>query len=341
MARKIETWLAYLSDPAGLNVRWTPKPFTLGETERLRTLVEEAGRHNVRPALVRNLALLVKNEPGAVMSGEMSAVRAAIEPAIARANELRLLDVARASMLATLAREILASVAAAGLPVALVKGLDFAEAAYGGLHNRAFTDIDLLVRPDAEIELGEILARLGFKAHEPPANRVALAERKWTKTNAHGNEILVEIHTDVVHSPKLRPAMSLTYDLYASREAGGVNAASRLVLAALHGAASHLFGRLQYVVDALMIVRMGVDAGELRERARRSGAILPLATNLRLAADIYDCAACRTLEEKIGHVPWNWLERRLVTAPMALSAKSPHRWRLLPQRYLYGALMRN
>jgi hypothetical protein len=336
MTRKVESWLARLSDPIGPNAQWRPPPFSPGEGAKLEALLDEAGRHNVRPAVVRNLGLQLRDNPDSFMPDGGRA----LTELQARAADLRVQDVARAALLAHLAREILAAIAAAGLPAVLVKGLDFAEVAYGGIQNRTFSDIDLLVRPEAMDSLGVLLTGLGYSPEPIPKKRIGHTEWKWTRRNAQWGAILVELHTDLVHGPEWRGRVSLTYDLYADPVAGGISPAARMVLAALHGATSHLFGRLQYVVDGLMIARMEVDAEELRERARRSGAVLPVATMLRLAAELYGCEKSRALVGRLGTIPWGSLERRLITVAMVLSAKSPNRWRLLPQRYLYRRLLR-
>jgi putative nucleotidyltransferase-like protein len=339
VTRKIEAWLARLSDPAGLNPNWLPQAFAIEEMAQLNDLLDEAGRHNIRPVLVRNLGLVVRSAPDTLIAGAPAAIESATSALLAHANELRLLDVARAVVLADVAHDLLNLAARAGLPVALAKGADFAEAAYGGLHNRTFTDIDLLVRPDAEAAVGDILAGLGFMSQEPPLKHASRTERKWTKPHPHAGTILVEVHTDMVHTPELRRHMSLTYDAYADPAKGGVTPAARLIMAALHGATSHLFARLQYVVDGLMIARLGVDAEELAERAKLSGARLPLATNLRLAAEIYGCPHSRELFDTLQPVPWSRVERRIMTAAMVISSKGPQRWRLLPRRYLYRGLL--
>ena len=339
MTRKIEAWLARLSDPAGLNPNWLPQPFAIEEMAQLDDLLDEAGRHNIRPALVRNLGVVLRTAPDTLITGAPEAIASATSSLLAHANELRLLDVARAILLADIAYYLLDLAAKAGLPVALVKGADFAQAAYGGLHNRTFTDVDLLVRRDAEAALSDILAGLGFMSQEPPLKHANRTERKWTKPHPHAGTILVEVHTDMVHAPELRRHMSLTYDAYGDPAKGGVTPAARLIMAALHGATSHLFARLQYVVDGLMIARLGVNAKELAERAKLSGARLPLATTLRLAAEIYGCLHSRELFDALQPVPWSRVERRIMTAAMVISSKGPQRWRLLPRRYLYRGLL--
>jgi len=338
-AQQISGWLARLSDPAGLNRRWSPTAFSAGDEVHWQRFLEEAGSHNVRPVVVRNLGTQLREQSDAFMAGTGSEAAQAIETLLASANDLRLRDVSRAMILASAAREILQAIDKTSLPVALVKGVDFAEKAYGGLQMRSFSDIDLLVRPEAAEALGSVLKGLGLKAHEPPDKRIDYTERQWTWAHKHGGSLLVEVHTDVVHAPELRARQTLTYDLYADAAAGGITPASRMVLAGLHGATSHLFGRLQYVVDGLMIARMGVDPVELRGRATRSGALLPVATMLRLAWELYGCQSSRELLDGLGPVGWARLERRLISVPMVISAKSVHRWRLLPQRYIYRRLL--
>ena len=175
----------------------------------------------------------------------------------------------------------------------------------------------------------------------PKKRLLANSERQWTRSDNFGGLTVVDVHTDMVHAPELRARQTLTYDLYAAPGHGGISAASRLVLAALHGATSHLFGRLQYVVDGLMIVRMGVDPDELRERAARSGAILPVATLLRLTGELYGCEAGMELLEALQPVRWASLERRLITPAMVVSAKDRDRLRLRPQRYFYRRLLQS
>ena len=333
-------WLARLSDPAGLNDSFPCSPFPAEEPGRLQALVELAGRHNVRPSFVKNLRTQFAEAPQDLLSGDSGLQEKAETQIMEYATDLRLLDFARAALLADTARTITESTVSAGLPVVLVKGVDFAEAAYGGLHARTFSDIDLLARPDAVEELSKMLRDQGFAEVMQSAKHSLRTERQWTRADAYGGNTLVEVHTDMVHAPELRAAQTLTYDLYADPEAGGVTPAARLVLAGLHGATSHLFGRLQYVVDGLMIVRMGVDKDELAERAKRSNSKLAVATMLRLAAEIFGCCACRDLYRQLQPIPSAALERRLITAPMVVSAKDPHRWRFLPQRYLYRYLLR-
>ncbi len=125
----------------------------------------------------------------------------------------------------------------------------------------------------------------------------------------------------MVHDPKLRRRMTLTYAQYAEPDLGGITNAGRLIVAALHGAASHLFGRLQYVVDGMMVARAGVDIEELRARAAASGALLPLSTMLRLAGQIYGCEGSIRLLAGLGKAPLPLVDSLLISPGMVLAAK--------------------
>ena len=334
------TWLARLSDPAGVNSKFAPVSFDAADIVHLEALIDLAGRHNVRPVFVRNLRTQLSDDPASLLSGASELRASTTERLLNYANDRSLLDFGRAALLSDIAREIVNEIDAASLRAVLVKGLDFANVAYGGIHARTFSDIDLLVHKDAVEGVGTILRNLGFREVVVAAKRMDHTERGWTRRDAFGGITLVEVHTDMVHSPELRAAQSLTYDLYAGPQYGGITPAARLVLAGLHGATSHLFGRLQYVVDGLMIARMGVDPDELIERAKRSNASLPVVTMLRLAAEIFDCAVSRELAQRLRWIPGGRLESLLIPAPMVLSAKDTHRWRHLPQRHLYRLLLR-
>jgi hypothetical protein len=335
----VEGWLARLSDPAGLNLTWPAAPIDAGDAATLDALFFEAARHNVGLVWLARFNALLRDEPSALLKGDPSRVAGQATELMARAQATRLQLLGPVMALGTVARSLREDLT--GMPVALVKGLDFAEEAYGGVQWRGFSDIDLLVRPDAMAAVTDTLARHGFAPHAHEKQAADYTERQFVRADAHTDYLLVEVHTDLVHTPELRARMSLTYDLYADASAGGITPAARLILAALHGATSHLFGRLQYVVDGMMVARMGVDARELAARADASGALLPLRTMLRLAATIFGCEASAQVLAKLPAGRFTGLEQRLITAPMVLAAKSPHRWRLLARRYLYRRLLRS
>jgi Uncharacterised nucleotidyltransferase len=323
----LETWLARLSDPDGITDRALPAL----QPGQIDFLIDLSIRHNVQLAVLKNLIDLAKADLS--QSPDAADAKARLQSLRGR----RFAEVANNTVIANTAREVMAKMD--GLPLALVKGLDFAENAYKGVETRKFSDVDLLIDPSCEAEVNRRLTDLGYVLFEPKGKKIEQSERQWTKRGANTGLSLVEIHTDLVHDPKLRRKMTLTYELYASPANGGVSNASRLVVAAVHGAASHLFGRLQYVIDGMMIARAGVDPHELRIRTQASGALLPLVTMLRLAGNIYECNASEALLASLGKTPAPRLESLLISPQMVLAAKNRNRWRYLPQRHLYRQLL--
>jgi hypothetical protein len=333
----IEAWLGRLSDPRGVNEIFPAEAIAVDDRKTVDRLIFEAQRHSVHPVLFGHLTSILRNEPEAFIVGGGTRSRERADALIQSVGELRLQDTGQVMVLAEAAREIKA--ATAGLPVALVKGLDFAEVLFGGLQYRSFGDIDLLLDPSGEADLCAILTGLGFKEPQAATRDRENRERQWLRPHPQLGYVMVEMHEDMVHSKRIRRSMSLTYALYAGEASGGISGASRLILAAVHASSSHLFGRLQYVVDGMMAARAGVDGRELAERAGETGAMLPLRTLLRLAAEIYGSEECRGLLEHLPQTRGSALEARLVTGKMVLAAKSPQRWRFIPQRRFYRHLL--
>lgn len=329
-------WLARLSDPRGINAKWDASPFDAKDERALDRLLFEARRHSVSLVFFSRLIDLLRNQPETVLVGDRHAERS--QALQQKVTDMRLQDLAQVMAIGAVAREIRTGIA--GMPVALVKGLDFAEVLFGGVQERIFGDIDLLYEPGAERDLRDLLAKMGFTEHRPDLHPAHYTERQWTRPHPQMDYILVELHTDMVHVERTRQGISLPYRRYVSGPESIVTPAARLILATVHAATSHLFGRLQYVVDGLMAVRAGVDAAELRERGREAGALLPLRTMLRLAASIFSSQEAATLLRALPETRGSWLEPRLISEDMVLAAKSRNRWRLIPQRRLYRAMLR-
>jgi hypothetical protein len=324
--------LARYSDPGGINQRWPSHPMKPATaTEDSTALVGAAAAHNVLPSVARNLALEMQDAPEALINGTDDTTKTLRRQLVADARQNSLALVARNMVLADIARDVLAAAAKDAVPVILVKGLDFAEACYGGLPMRAFSDIDLLVRPDAAPTVADMLVERGFSPVAPVAKRESYTERQFIRDGGNVGTLLAEVHTDLAHAPKLRRRTSLTYDTYAGAASGGVTMAARLVLAAVHGSMSHLFERLQYMTDMLTIVRRGVDPAELRERVAETGSLLVVRVGLDLTRRIFDCPACGELLASLPPARYGWLASRLLSPATVISAFGPtrpvHSWR--------------
>lgn len=324
--------VARYSDPGGINQRRRSQPMT-PETaaEDSAALLGAALAHNVLPSVAQNLALEMRRTPEALIMGTDDTAETFRRQLVADARQSSLALVARNMVLADIARDVLTAAAKDAVPVILVKGLDFAEACYGGLPMRAFSDIDLLARPDATPAVAAMLVERGFTPVAPVAKRETYTERQFIRDGGNIGTLLVEVHTDLAHAPKLRRRTSLTYDTYAGAASGGVTMAARLILAAIHGSMSHLFERLQYMTDMLAIVRRGVDPAELRQRVAETGSLLVMRTGLDLTGRIFDCPACEELLASLPPARYGWLASRLLTPATVISAFGPtrpvHSWR--------------
>jgi hypothetical protein len=331
----IGRWLARYADPRGVNPVWEVAPFDAGDEAGTDRLLFEARRHSVSLVFFGRLIDVLRTEPGLALRSDGTGRRATA--LLDQVSGMRLQDLGQVMAIASAAREIRAAIA--GMPVALVKGLDFAETLFGGVQQRSFGDVDLLYDPRAEPELRAALIRLGFSEHHPEIHPEHYTERQWTRPHPQLGQILVELHTDLVHTQRLRRRVSLPYHRYVSGPDATVTPAARLILAAVHAATSHLFGRLQYVVDGLMAARAGVDPDELNERGSEAGAILPLRTILRLASTIFASPEAAALLDTLPSATGSWLEPALISDRMVLAAKGRNRWRFIPQRRLYRRLL--
>lgn len=265
----LRSWLASFGDAGPNGAHTRPAAISAARADaQIEAILAQAQAHGVLMALARKAPAAAARAPRDLFTGTREQAEEAAALLAQRAQEAYLPHLARNMKLDNLAKQIDLSIARAGLPAVIIKGPDFANAAYGGIQARSFSDIDILAAPHAAAAVGDHILDLGFSAVEPPQRRQAYAERQFVLEDAQGNVQLIEVHTDLVHAPKLRRSMSLTYADYADPANGGVTMASRLVLAALHGATSHLFDQLRYVVDMAMIARAGVDRRELARESR-------------------------------------------------------------------------
>jgi hypothetical protein len=86
-----------------------------------------------------------------------------------------------------------------------------------------------------------ILADFGFGAIIPNQKREAYSERQFGRPRHDGECELVELHTDLVHAPKLRKSMTLTYTDYADPACGGISMAAHALSWQVCMAQPHIF----------------------------------------------------------------------------------------------------
>jgi hypothetical protein len=306
--RIVADWLVHCADPLGRRAAPPRQRLRPGE---ILELVEQADAHGIVAALLRNW-------PDADQAGEHARARAV-------ASRRHVVRVAFSSVLRGHGEALLA--AARSLPVAVVKGPVFADTLYPDRSLRPFTDIDLLVEPEAAPRLAQILEEQDFVLHEQGHEHVR-QEAKW----AHrGNSVLmIEVHTNMVHHPDLRRAMSLTYE---DLRGDAQSPAALLAIACIHGGL-HRYERLQHVVDICQAARnleTVQDERQFEALIARSGARFAAVAGLQVAYRLMHEERCRDIARALGPVRGAALARLLIgraaiTSTMR-SGRLYHSWR--------------
>lgn len=247
--RRLSASLVHGADPAHLD---TPPPVRL-TTGDFRLLLQEAVAHAVLPAVLRSIQPLAATTPGFEAATSDAATR------------LRMLTT-HSMMLRGFADALLADLG--GEPVTLIKGLAFARAIYPNPQLRPFTDIDLLIAPQAKPRVEEVLRARGFKfadeTHDPSRR-----EDKWLhKTN---RTLLVEVHANMVHAPSLQGALTLSFDDLASvgtgkPAAGPLDEVFQVLLVGRRGHPSRRLQDVDHLPQALELVQHGSLARLLIDR---------------------------------------------------------------------------
>jgi hypothetical protein len=268
------------------------------------------------------------------------ACKESLEKILADATEHLVAIVGRSELLRAVEREVLEALRAQGLDPMVLKGTVFADRLYPDASLRPFTDIDILVAERAIPDARRTMVAAGYTRAAPGSRRHAseYAEEHWTHPAL--KELLIELHWDLVASPRVRKAVSVTYEDL--RPLTGLNGApspsALLLIAAIHGAAGHGFELLQHVVDVAQAARGAagvIDARELRLVARDKGQRLAVETALMTAAlimsDTDSAALARAMD---AEAPAWWLSRLLGVAAVVESRGRRH-WRHSWRRQLY------
>lgn len=323
-----ERLLLRIADPA----RRQPPTVAIPSPEQLNLLFAAAENHGVFPVAIRGLNDLVHraNESGGAST---AAVEAASE--ILKGARLKLAyQTGIQMMMSHHARRIMAGFAGAGISGAVVKGAAFAQRLYPEPSLRTFTDVDILIAEEHRHKTGDIMRALGFELFEFEDRKGKdYHEQKWL-LSAH-QDVMIEVHSNLVHSPKLRGAMSIGYeDVCAAGGGNCADATALLFVAATHGAIGHQLDRLQHLVDVLQAARGAagpVDAGRLANSAQRCGVTLAIAGALELAGRTFDEPSCLELARQlvpsaIARLPGQLLSPELVVRGQSL-ARGRGSWR--------------
>lgn len=321
-----ERWLLALADAERAPDDLPPQRLELPEIISLCAL---ADFHGVLPAVFRAVERLLRSEPDSFLAegGQVSEVAAALDPVRRRLTERS----AIALFLGAESRKILARLRAAGVDAVALKGADFAARLYTPPALRSFIDVDLLVRDRDWERVAAVTLQLGYlRCEEPMKHASGYSERTWEHPAMPG--VKVEAHDNLVNSPTVRRGVSVRLeDLPLEAGPNGeprLTPAGLLVAAAVHGAASHSFDKVQHLCDLAQIARGRagpVDERSLHECIAKTGADFCVALGLDLTARALNAGAAAEL---LSRLELRWpraLARRLVTPALVARSQGPRR----------------
>jgi hypothetical protein len=320
-----QSWLAALADPAG------PRPALperrLPATD-LSALLRLAEGHGVLPAVVANFKEVAgRHGPERLVEAAPPAAAPADDP-LAEAERRLAQRTGMTMLLRHQAQEALAAMDRAAVPAVILKGTEFADRLYPHPALRLFADVDLLVPAAAAEPAACAMEGLGYQPSEASMKyEGGYGEQSWRRIGRPGGT--VEIHWNLVNSPTLRRAVSVALEDLALEDVGGrrrLTAGSLLLIAAVHGATSHAFDRLQILCDVAQAARGTagpLDEPWLAAAAARTGATLSLTTALRLAGAVLGDPRCGELAARLGLPQASWLSRVALTPAVVLRAHAP------------------
>ena len=296
-SRQTEALLCRLADPEA------PVPnVPLGHLPRIAQMASD---HNVGPVVLRKLA-------GTCDPEIVSDLKREVEATIALTLRLR-----------GLANDVSAFIRENGVAATMVKGRSFATRLYPVPGDRPFTDIDILVSPDAREAFAGFLTDRGFRLHKRAAfdNTVANQEEKWLHEDVPA--LLIEVHGNLVHYEGLRRRVSFSYDDLIRIDPDDPEAPLCLFfLAVVHGTLGHKLHQIRFLVDVLQAFRK-LDTND-REKLPQLAADLHLSIEtalcLRLIAEVFDETAAAELASRFTFGPLASLGRDMITAQVVIDA---------------------
>ncbi len=284
---------------------------------QLAELGQLACQHSVLPAVLRHL------------------------PAVGTEFRTQHMQTTARSMLLRLWQDkIIVALRQQSIPVIVLKGSEFADRLYPEPALRWFTDIDLMVPQTFVTLAGEVVRELGFEHVRGSALRHgdAYGEVRWQ--SVADPKFGVEIHWNLVNSPAVQRGVSVRYEDLQLDPTGRLSAASLLLIAAVHAAASHVFDRLGLLVDLRQAATGAagqVDEEFLLAVAQRTGARLALLTGLHLAYQLWGDEACARLRDRLPRRATDNFALSLITPSVVLGGESRlAEWR----RRLYRELLK-
>ncbi len=230
---------------------------------------------------------------------------------------------------------------AMGIDHALIKGPVFAARLYQNPSDRIFTDVDIVVRVDQMPLAFAALKELGFVSDDIPGRDAAgHCEFKWVLQS--DGAVAVELHTNLIHSARLRQRISVDLDTILDAGNGDpAEATALLFVAAVHAASGHQFDRLALLVDIAQASRGlsgTIEVERLRSVCRKSGTSRAVAAALSVTGRMYDQTDCAALAKSMnsGVAP---LKSWLVPPSAVLKAQSVSGWQVALRRKIFRQLV--
>jgi putative nucleotidyltransferase-like protein len=310
-------WLVRLADPLAR----APTPARPLQACDPSALLAAAELHGVLPAAIRAMAHV-----GADCTAAQPTNGLAGALATARANAA--LQAGFGLMLRHHGKRATKAFEAESIEGAVVKGAVAAERLYCDASLRTFTDIDVLVGAAHRARAADVMRGLGFELFTF-GDRIGkdYEEDKWLLKGEPG--AMVEVHTNLVHSPKLRASMSVGYpDVLEAGDGDCAAPTALLFVAAAHAAIGHQFDRLQQLVDIVQATRGAaghIDVERLRRVCRRSGVLFAVVTAIELAGRTFGEPRCTDLARRLDPAYARCWRRLLVTPGVVVAAQTPER----------------
>lgn len=215
-----------------------------------------------------------------------------------------------------------------GLRSVIVKGPIFSQTIYKNFIDRPFTDIDLLTHPEDIEAVGDILTKAGFARFKKTRwdRSDIYQEQKWFLS---GNQnIMVELHGNLVHYPSLRRHVSFGYKDYIKACKTGIDCPIALFMTAVvHASLGHKFHKLQLLVDVLQAFRHLSDEhiSVLPEVSKSLSLRLETALCLNLINTVFSEKHAGDVAQCISLPLQSSLARALVSGSAVLKTHGPSR----------------
>jgi hypothetical protein len=232
------------------------------------------------------LKRLANDKLDAALLDKLSDLPALLQPAaleklrLRRQSYLALNIIKRAE-----AEELLAALSGSGISTVVLKGLDLAWRVYPDPGLRPYTDIDLLIAPEA-LDLAEaVLLESGYKP-TPETQQMRAQRVEWMDYQyVHpASDVMFELHIQLLHPGRF----ALDHAAILARSEGGFLApADRFLHLALHLAKHAYFDRLLWAYDLALLAGPELPQDQVAEQATAAGGRKAVWLALRLVRALF------------------------------------------------------